>query len=75
VTDLKVGTVVYGYANGVFGRDSYEDKIVIASGTSHGTPWLVLAEVDFPSNVWFASGIDSMNWLEQNLVPEPELDF
>lgn len=30
--DKFVGIKIYGFCNGFFGRDSYDDKIVIASG-------------------------------------------
>lgn len=35
--DKFVGIRIYGYCNGYFGRDSYDDKIIIASGTD----WIV----------------------------------
>ena len=28
----NIGTKIYGYCNGYFGRDDYEDKIIIAEG-------------------------------------------
>lgn len=34
---LAVGTVLYGFCNGFFGRDSYEDKRVEAFGAD----WIV----------------------------------
>lgn len=35
--DKFVGIQIYGFCNGYFGRDSYSDKIIIASGTN----WIV----------------------------------
>lgn len=32
-----VGTVIYGFCNGYFGRDDYEDKIIILEGKT----WIV----------------------------------
>jgi len=32
-----VGIKIYGFCNGFFGRDSYDDKIIIASGED----WIV----------------------------------
>lgn len=35
--DKFVGIKIYGFCNGYFGRDSYDDKIIIASGED----WIV----------------------------------
>lgn len=35
--DKFVGIKIFGYCNGYFGRDSYDDKIIIASGED----WIV----------------------------------
>jgi len=35
--DKFVGTTIYGFCNGYFGRDSYDDKVIIASGEN----WIV----------------------------------
>lgn len=35
--DEFVGTTLFGFCNGFFGRDSYEDKVIIASGSN----WIV----------------------------------
>lgn len=32
IKDEFIGIKIYGYCNGYFGRDSYEDKTIIASG-------------------------------------------
>jgi hypothetical protein len=44
-----IGTVLYGYCNGFFGRDSYGDKVIEAVGKD----WIVVRteqnEVDFCS--------------------------
>lgn len=38
---VRVGTVVYGYCNGFFGRDSYNDKRVEAVGAD----WVVARDL------------------------------
>jgi hypothetical protein len=35
--DKFVGIKIYGFCNGYFGRDSYDDKLIIASGED----WIV----------------------------------
>lgn len=42
--ELRPGDVVYGFAGGLFGRDSYEDKIVVNVGMVNKTPWALLRE-------------------------------
>lgn len=37
-----VGTKIYGYCNGYFGRDDYDDKIIILEGLK----WIVCAYLD-----------------------------
>lgn len=48
--DEFVGTTIYGYCNGFFGRYSYETKVIIASGKN----WIV-AQNDHDSFAEFAS--------------------
>lgn len=42
--ELNPGTTLYGFCNGYFGRDSYSDKLVIASGTWGDTNWVIVEE-------------------------------
>lgn len=35
--DKFVGIKIYGFCNGYFGRDSYDDKVIVASGED----WIV----------------------------------
>lgn len=42
-----VGTKIYGYCNGYFGRDDYDDKIIILEGRR----WIVCAYLD-TDNDW-----------------------
>jgi hypothetical protein len=55
--DKFVGIKIFGYCNGYFGRDSYDDKIIIASGED----WIVakseeglneFASFDNPTEMW-----------------------
>lgn len=45
----RVGMVLIGYCNGVFGRDSYDDKRV----EGFGEDWLVVRENGLPDFVSF----------------------
>ena len=56
--DKFVGIQIYGFCNGYFGRDSYDDKIIIASGED----WIV-AKADSGQNE-FAS-FDSTEDMER----------
>lgn len=47
---IRIGTIIPGYCQGVFGRDSYEDKRVEAIGAD----WIVCR--DDSGNIHFASG-------------------
>ncbi|CAN5420982.1 hypothetical protein BH09ACT9_BH09ACT9_00240 [soil metagenome] len=38
------GTRLFGYCNGYFGRDSYGEKIIIATGIWRGKVWIVADE-------------------------------
>jgi hypothetical protein len=39
---VAVGDILYGYCNGFFGRDSYDDKIIMALGED----WVVARELN-----------------------------
>lgn len=58
MTALTTGTIVYGFAGGHFGRDSYDDRRVIGIGTHENTPWVLLAEVDDATVLFLATGAD-----------------
>ena len=62
---LRVGQIVYGFCNGKFGRDSYEDKRV----ESIGADWVVLRDAD--DYVWLYHGVPE-DLLEYTTKPEPE---
>jgi len=47
---LPVGTMLYGFCGGHFGRDSYESKRVEAVGAD----WVVCRDED--GGLWFAEG-------------------
>lgn len=55
---LRVGAVLYGFCNGQFGRDSYEDKRVEAIGAD----WVVAR--DTRGVVWFAGVTNPDNLME-----------
>lgn len=61
---LRVGTQLYGFSGGYFGRDSYSDKRVEALGDD----WVVVRDSD--GNVAFASGENILeNLLEYTEKP------
>jgi hypothetical protein len=63
MTALTPGVTLYGFCGGVFGRDSYEDKIVVAAG--HG--WLVAKSCN-SAYFYFAQG-DDLKTLENYTEP------
>lgn len=65
MNELYPGTTLYGYCNGYFGRDSYGEKRVIASGTYNKQNWVVVEERGYLN---FASGFDDedvKNWMTE----------
>lgn len=61
---LLVGTILYGYCGGYFGRDSYEDKRVEAVGVD----WVVTRNAD--GYVEFAYGETIHTLLAEYTTPE-----
>jgi hypothetical protein len=62
---IGVGTRLYGYCNGYFGRDSYDEKTIVALGEVGGKLWIVANENNY---VAFASGMsmeDIQRWSEE----------
>jgi hypothetical protein len=64
--DIKVGMVLYGYCNGYFGRENYEDKIV----EGFGRDWIVARDINggacfasFSSTYHMVKCID--NWIKE----------
>lgn len=55
---LAVGTKLYGYCQGVFGRDSYSTKRIEAFGCD----WVVARDKD--GTPWFAEFTDAEDLLE-----------
>ena len=41
-----LGKKLYGYCEGYFGRDSYEDKTIVAYGCNAGKIWIVVEDED-----------------------------
>lgn len=50
---IGVGTILYGFCNGYFGRDSYGDKRIVAMGKYDGDRWVVVSE---DGHLFFAEG-------------------
>ena len=70
-----VGTKIFGYCNGYFGRDDYEDKIIILDGRK----WIVCAYLN-PYNdrvtcVNFDSEKEKRECIERWSVEEIEWDY
>ncbi len=61
---VRVGSVLYGYCGGAFGRDSYDDKRVEAMGAD----WIVVR--NRAGRPEFTTG--SPDELAEYLEPEPE---
>lgn len=58
IRGFKIGETFYGYCNGYFGRDCYENKVV----EDFGKDWVVCRdEHDFP---WFADFNDTKEFWE-----------
>jgi len=70
---IKVGDTIYGYAGGYFGRDSYDDKIVIKKGKWSSTKWIILANISYPNRLYFLSG-DDVDAIVEYTTPEPVWD-
>ena len=70
--EIRVGTVLYGYCNGFFGRDSYGDKRV----ESIGADWVVVREENgMPDFAYFAGRWKSkMQELLNEWASEPQVD-
>lgn len=58
-----VGKKVYGYCNGYFGRDSYDDKVIIMNGLN----WIVAIPSDgLPEIAYFDDNKEMIEWFENN---------
>jgi hypothetical protein len=80
VTDtnsLQPGTKLYGYCGGIFGRDSYHDKVIIHRGYYGGRNYLVVAPVEeYYQNIYGLSTVmeDNFAALLEYTTPEPNYD-
>lgn len=64
INDL-VGKKVYGFCNGYFGRDSYDDKEIIANGLN----WvLAVADNSLPELATFENRAELHQWFKDNSV-------
>ncbi len=67
---LGPGVKIYGYCNGYFGRDSYGEKTIVASGSWNNENYIVAKEEGF-ERLSFASGFDietAHEWLDDDTV-------
>ncbi len=70
---VGIGTVLYGFCNGFFGRDSYDDKRIEAIGAD----WVVARENESPCFASFNDGWqkrDMQSLLENWSKPVVEQD-
>ncbi|MED3976090.1 hypothetical protein P4639_22090 [Priestia megaterium] len=68
--DKYAGFKIYGFCNGYFGRDSYDDKTIIASGKD----WIVaMNESDRPEFASFDSEEEMIEMVEAWTKEEEEL--
>ena len=52
---MNIGTKIFGYCEGYFGRDDYSDKIIILEGRT----WIVCAYLDSDSDAVTCVNFDS----------------
>jgi len=60
---MNVGRIIYGYCNGFFGRDSYNNKRIEAEGID----WVVARAIDedaSPEFAEFSSTSDKQKYIE-----------
>lgn len=65
---IAVGSILYGFCGGLFGRDSYANKRVEAFGID----WIVAREMDSGAAPVFASGDGILQKLEDDTHPEKQ---
>jgi hypothetical protein len=66
--EFRVGTEVHGFANGIFGRDSYGCRRIEAMGAD----WVVTRMLDSPREPEFVSGSASLHWLKDAIEKPSE---
>lgn len=49
------GTIITGFCNGFFGRDSYEDKLILASGFINGRRWVTVKTSGYPTSSYYVT--------------------
>ncbi|MBN9214147.1 MAG: hypothetical protein J0J04_04905 [Microbacterium sp.] len=66
-TTLRPGDTIYGFAGGLFGRDSYDDKTIVRIDVAHGVAYAVLhCEAD--GQLYFLNGADKLRDAEEHTV-------
>lgn len=70
-TTLRPGDTIYGFAGGLFGRDSHDDKTIVRIDVAHGVAYAVLhCEAD--GRLYFHDGADKIRDAEAHAVePAP----
>ena len=70
-----IGKLLYGYCEGVFGRDSYHTKMIEAFGFD----WLVVRKAnsknDNPEFAFFDGPIELKEFVKKNSSKEAELEW
>ena len=66
----NIGTTIYGYCNGYFGRDDYEDKIILFEGPT----WIVCRYIsnEYITCVNFRSEAEKNELIQDWRVQEDE---
>ncbi|KZE41442.1 hypothetical protein [Microbacterium sp. T32] len=70
--NLSPGDKLYGFCSGYFGRDSYEDKVVLAAGENRGVLWITA--VNAHGHILLAQGMsadDVERWKRDDDVEDP----
>ncbi len=68
---MYIGMVLYGYCQGYFGRDSYDNKRIEAIGHD----WVVVREDDgFPSFASFKTNAEMVDCLKDWSIKPPDED-
>lgn len=63
VVNHLVGKELIGFCEGYFGRDSYEDKVIIMNGLN----WVVaISEEGYPEVATFEDKQELEEWVERN---------
>lgn len=74
---VEQGTIVYGFAHGHFGRDSYGDKVCIQTGFYGGYRWALFHEQGSYSggafHTLYGRDLEDLEADDEVFSPEPDL--